>query len=137
MRGHHHFRYVLSLTLLAFIPEVYFLSKMTAGGVAMSFAVAFFTLFYMMPADMGFTRGGKTNPRKWVWEFNSQSIVGIRLFSLPIEEYLFVFVWIPLPIAVWEYLKNLPLSAEYKIGISIASILAAVFLYPLLSKPDK
>lgn len=50
--------------------------------------------------DIWATRHGKKD-KIWLWEFNRKQTIGIRLFGLPIEEYLFyvasslyvVFMW--------------------------------------------
>ncbi len=90
----------------------------------------------MMKSDMGFTKGDNTDSRKWVWNFNNESIVGIKIKNLPIEEFLFPFVWIPLPIAVWEYIKHI----EFR-NVDLALILTFCLLilwivFPRLTKPD-
>ena len=86
---------------------------------------------------MGTTRGGKTDPEKWVWDFNDQSIIGIKISNLPIEEFLFPLVGIPLPIDLWEYVKNIDFQTETVVGILAFSIFTVFIIFPWLARPDK
>jgi lycopene cyclase domain-containing protein len=133
----HHLRYIISLALLATLPEIYFLSKLSSLKIILIFVVAIICLLFMIPADIGISRGGKTNPRKWIWEFNKDSIIGFKPFNLPIEEYLFVLVWIPLMIAMWEYVKNMQIRVGLVAGILVLCLVMIHYIYPALSKPDK
>ena len=84
---------------------------------------------------MGTTKGGKTDPKKWVWDFNDKTILGIKISNLPIEEFLFPLVWIPLPIALWEYVKNIEFKGE-AIMIILAGCFFVIFIiFPWLAKP--
>ena len=132
----HRFRYIISLTLLAIIPEIYFLSRLSGQQILLAFVIALAGMAFIMRADMGTTKGYKTDPKKWVWDFNNESIIGIKIRNLPIEEYLFPLVWIPLPIALWEWVKTMQLGTASMAIILACSILAACIVFPFLAQPD-
>lgn len=51
--------------------------------------------------DIWATRHGKRDP-VWLWQFNDKDIFGIKLFDLPIEEYLFFIASSIYIIFIWE-----------------------------------
>ncbi|MBI4067801.1 lycopene cyclase domain-containing protein [Candidatus Kaiserbacteria bacterium] len=91
--------------------------------------------------DLWAARHGKRDP-VWIWTFNHKNTLGIRIYDLPIEEYIFylassiyiVFLWEGIKIAVQSdgdtIGKTLPLIALWSVG-------GVVWLYIFKEKNDK
>ncbi len=54
--------------------------------------------------DIWATRHGKKDP-VWLWTFNHKDTLGLRLFDLPVEEYLFYIASSVYIIFLWESIK--------------------------------
>ncbi len=133
----HHLRYITSLTILTIIPEAYFLSFLSLQELLLCLLISVLGVVFMVSADMGFTKGDKTDSKKWVWDFNDESVIGIKIKNLPIEEFLFPLVWIPLPIAVWEYIKDVEFQNVDLALILMSCLLILWIVFPRLMKADK
>ncbi|MCF7865623.1 MAG: lycopene cyclase domain-containing protein [Candidatus Pacebacteria bacterium] len=131
----HHFRYIISLTILAILPEIYFLSQMPMQKIVLSFVIAVVSGLFIMTTDFGTTKGSGTSSRKWIWDFNSNDILGLKISNLPIEEFLFPLVWVPLPIALWEYVKSVNISNGGLGVILIGTLILAFVIFPLIERP--
>lgn len=68
--------------------------------------------------DIWATRHGKRDP-VWLWQFNFNDTIGIKLFDLPIEEYIFYVASSLYIVFVWE-------------GIKYALELGSVLMYILI-----
>ncbi len=56
--------------------------------------------------DIWATRHGRRD-RMWLWQFNGQQTLGIKLLDLPVEEYLFYVASSTYVILIWEEIKIL------------------------------
>lgn len=54
--------------------------------------------------DIWATRHGKKDPI-WLWQFNFKDTLGIKLFDLPIEEYIFYVTSSLYIVFIWEGIK--------------------------------
>lgn len=54
--------------------------------------------------DIWASRHGKKDPI-WIWQWNEKETLGIKLFDLPIEEYLFYVVSSAYIIFTWETIR--------------------------------
>lgn len=54
--------------------------------------------------DIWATKHGKKD-RTWLWQFNYKETVGIKIFDLPIEEYIFYIGSSTYIIFIWEGIK--------------------------------
>ena len=91
--------------------------------------------------DIWATRHGKRDPI-WLWQFNFKDTLGIKLFDLPIEEYVFYIASSVYIIFLWEGIK---FALETKSIVmylllpllSIWSLLAISIPYILRVKNDR
>ncbi len=99
------FYYLISLLLVFIIP----------AGVAGYFVLARIPMFNLLTFvvsitilgsiwDIWATRHGKKDPI-WLWQFNFKDTLGIRLFGLPVEEYVFYVVSSLYIVFMWEGIK--------------------------------
>lgn len=114
------FYYLLSLLLIFVFPAViagYFIWKRIVLTDLIKFVagITFLGSFF----DIWATRHGKRDPI-WLWQFNPKDTLGIQIFDLPIEEYLFYVVSSVYIVFMWE-------------GIRFASESGNIFVYLLLS----
>ena len=54
--------------------------------------------------DIWATRHGKKDPI-WLWQFNFKDTLGVKLFGLPIEEYIFYIASSLYIVFIWEDIK--------------------------------
>ncbi len=54
--------------------------------------------------DIWATRHGKRDPI-WLWQFNPKHTLGIKLFDLPVEEYVFYITSSLYIVFIWESIK--------------------------------
>lgn len=91
--------------------------------------------------DIWATRHGKRDPI-WMWQFNSSETLGIKIFDLPIEEYIFyvassayiVFVWEGIKFALEEHNITMYFILPF---LAVWSLLAVLILYLIKAKNDK
>lgn len=95
------FYYLLSLLFVFGIPT--FIAGVVMRSTISWATLSVFILIVMVVGsiwDIWATRHGKKD-RVWLWQFNFKDNLGIKIFGLPIEEYLFytlaslyaVFIW--------------------------------------------
>ena len=89
---HHFFYFILMLFSLAY-PLHRVLKTNLLLKVASSITFYSFMMLLFIPWDIWFTHWS-------VWQFNSDYICGLKVFLLPIEEWLF-FVIIPLLVSLF------------------------------------
>jgi len=72
----------------------------------------------------------------YIWEYNSKTILGYKLFGVPIEDFLLFLVITPiLIISVWEGLKKYFNTGEIRILWIVAiSVLLLMVIYRLVYK---
>jgi lycopene cyclase domain-containing protein len=106
--------------LFSFHPKLKFYKLWKPLFIAVSF-----TMLVFIPWDIIFTNQG-------VWGFNDHYFLGIKLFQLPIEEWLF-FICIPYACAfthyaLWHYFPKMVLSISATKGISYSLVFILVIL---------
>ncbi|MBI2515167.1 hypothetical protein HYV91_03250 [Candidatus Wolfebacteria bacterium] len=91
--------------------------------------------------DIWATRHGKRDP-VWLWQFNPKDTLGITIFNLPIEEYLFYPVSSVYIVFMWEGIKFASETNNLLIYLLLSflsawTMLAMFSLYILRAKRDK
>jgi len=91
--------------------------------------------------DVWATRHGKKDP-VWLWTFNHHDTLGIKIFDLPIEEYLFYISSSIYVVFLWEIIKymlegNDPLLYLAFPFLATWSMLFIVVPYFLRERKDK
>ncbi len=97
-----HYTYVASLLLVFTIPalvQAYFLHNRISLPHLLIFAAIVTILGTLY--DIWATRHGGRDPI-WLWQFNPKDTLGIKLFDLPIEEYLFFAITSCYCVLSWE-----------------------------------
>lgn len=100
------FSYLLSLFLVFVLPAsgaAYFVWDLIPLINLAMFAVAITILGSIW--DIWATRHGKRDPI-WLWQFNLRDTLGIQLFGIPIEEYLFYVSSSLYVVFIWEGIKR-------------------------------
>jgi lycopene cyclase domain-containing protein len=136
------FYYFLSLTFVFALPVI-------GAGITMRSEIAWDNLavfiliivFLGSIWDIWATRHGQKD-RVWLWQFNFSDNLGIKIFGLPIEEYLFyvfasvyaVFIWEAIGLAL--HTKD-PYYYALVIGMGAWSLFFAVFPYLFRKKGDR
>lgn len=97
--------YILSLTLVFIIPTI------LAGFVVLPHVsllhLAVFVIKITIVAvlwDVWATRHGRKDPI-WLWTFNRKATLGLYIFGLPIEEFLFYIFSSVYVIFLWEVIR--------------------------------
>jgi len=85
--------------------------------------------------DIWAVKQGKKD-KFYIWEYNSKTILGYKLFGVPIEDFLLFLVITPiLIISVWEGLKKYFNTGEIRILWIVAiSVLLLMVIYRLVYK---
>ena len=133
----HHKRYITSFLLVAIAPAVLllFLMKPSSRDLLVIVGIVVFVLSFGMPWDFTSTKGPKTK-KTWFWEFNPDSVVGLRLFGVPVEESIFAVTFTFGSIAAWEFFKQLHLNNGALLLLMVVAITFAFIVYPVLRKPN-
>lgn len=133
----NHKRYITSFLIVAIAPAtlLLFLMKPSSRDLLVITGIVGFVLSFGMPWDFISTKGPKTK-KTWFWEFNPNSVVGLYLFGVPIEESLFAVVFTFGSIAAWEFFKRFHLSSTGFLLLVIAAVLFLIIFYPILRKPN-
>jgi lycopene cyclase domain-containing protein len=136
------FYYLLSLLFVFIIPtsiQAYFV----LDRIPIINLVVFITAITFLGSiwDIWATRHGRRDPI-WLWQFNYRETLGIKIFDLPIEEYLFYITSSTYIVFVWEGIKfalETHNIAMYFIlpCLSVWSLLAIFVLYFIKAKNDK
>src|SRR3989344_6438982 len=96
------FYYLITLTFVFIIPAIVaglFLSKHISVEPLIPFIFAVTILGSIW--DIWATRHSKKD-RVWIWQFNNKETLGLKIFGLPIEEYLFYVVSSVYVVFMWE-----------------------------------
>jgi lycopene cyclase domain-containing protein len=91
--------------------------------------------------DIWATRHGGRDPI-WLWQFNFKDTLGIKLFDLPIEEYLFYIASSVYVILIWEGIKYALETGSLLMYIllpfvGVWSLLLILVPYMICAKGDK
>ncbi len=91
--------------------------------------------------DIWATRHGQRDPI-WLWQFNFKDTLGIKIFGLPIEEYLFYVSASVYIVFSWESIKYATETGNVFIYLllsmlSVWSLLMILIPYKLRIKKDK
>ena len=100
-----NFYYLLSL-LFVFVIPVVIQAYFVWSRISLFDLITFMVLMTVMGGiwDIWATRHGERDPI-WLWQFNFKNTLGIKLFDLPIEEYLFYVVSSVSIVFFWETIK--------------------------------
>ena len=136
------FNYLTTLILVFCIPTIiagFFLANFISLQALVPFIVTVTVIGSIW--DIWATRHGKRD-RIWLWQFNRPQTIGIRLFGLPIEEYLFYVVSSVYVIFMWEGIKLIVATQAtqvYLIVLLLAawSLIAITLPYIFASKGDR
>lgn len=91
--------------------------------------------------DIWATRHGRRDP-VWLWQFNFKDTLGIKLFDLPIEEYIFYVASSVYIIFIWEEIKYALETGSLLMYIllpfvGVWSLLLILMPYVIRAKGDK
>lgn len=91
--------------------------------------------------DIWATRHGKRDPI-WLWQFNFHETMGIKLFDLPIEEYIFYITSSLYIVFTWEGIKYAsstanPLMYLLLFSVSTWTLIAVLIPYKIRVKNDR
>ncbi|OHA63395.1 MAG: hypothetical protein A3E07_02390 [Candidatus Wildermuthbacteria bacterium RIFCSPHIGHO2_12_FULL_45_9] len=104
-KGLSNFYCIISLTFVFGLPAViqgYFVFDRISIPNLLTFVVGITVIGSIW--DIWATKHGKRDP-VWLWQFNFRYTLGLKLFDLPIEEYLFYVASSVYVIFVWEGIK--------------------------------
>ena len=134
--------YIISLLFVFVLPmlvEAYFV----ADKIFTWDLVAFVTGITILGSiwDIWATRHGKRDPI-WLWQFNFRDTIGIKLFDLPIEEYLFYIASSLYIVFTWEGIKYAsstgnPFAYLLLSGLGTWTLIAILVPYKMRVKNDK
>ena len=99
------FYYVLSLLFVFIVPTIiagYFIVNRIPVLNLIIFVIGITILGGIW--DIWATRHGRRDP-VWLWQFNFKDTLGIKLFGLPIKEYVFYVVSSLYIVFIWEGIK--------------------------------
>lgn len=99
------FSYLLSLLVVFVLPSMlvgYFVWDRIELSTFLIFVLSVTVLGTMW--DLWAARHGRRDAL-WIWEFNVKDTLGLRLFDLPIEEYLFYICSSVYLVLLWEGIK--------------------------------
>lgn len=106
------------------------------------FLITLIALFVGGIFDIWATRQGKRD-KFFIWEYNSRPILGIKLFGVPIEDYVLFMILTPLFIIVtWEFLKKFVANKDYDSGVifvvgTIVIIISYLLAYKIAKSAKK
>jgi lycopene cyclase domain-containing protein len=91
--------------------------------------------------DVWATRHGKKDA-VWIWQFNHKDTIGVTLFDIPLEEYLFYLLSSAYIIFLWEAIKlalstDSPLLSILIATLALWSLLGAMFPYWIKPRGDR
>ncbi|MDP3731266.1 MAG: lycopene cyclase domain-containing protein [bacterium] len=91
--------------------------------------------------DIWATRHGKRDP-VWLWQFNFKDTLGIKLFDLPIEEYIFYVASSLYIVFIWEGIKLILETKDLLMIVTLPflglwSLLTILIPYARRAKNDK
>lgn len=136
------FSYLFSLIFVFVIPTI-----ITGVFIYESIIWLNFLIFVVLITTIGAvwdiwaTRHGKKD-KVWLWQFNSNNTLGIKIFDIPIEEYLFYVFTSLYVVFIWEAIK-LALETRDLIfyilvpSIGLWSLIFITIPYKLEIKGDK
>lgn len=136
------FYYILSLLFIFIIP-----ASIAGYFVAARIPILNLSIFVLSITILGgawdiwATRHGKKDPI-WLWQFNFKDTLGIKLFDLPIEEYLFYTASSLYVIFIWEGIKYALEKQDFLMYILLPflGVWTLIFItlpYLLMNKTDK
>lgn len=132
MKG--HLRYLGAFFALCVIPALVLASRMPLKSIMLAFLLFLFSIIFLTLTDIALTK--RKESAAWGYQFNPKAILDVYIFGLPIEEYVFNFTLIFLPVGIWELLKQLNLSFAGMALITACGVLVLLTTFPILRKPD-
>jgi lycopene cyclase domain-containing protein len=135
------YSYLITLILVFSIPAAiagFFVSQLTPLSALIPFVIGVTVVGTFL--DIWATRHGKKDT-SWLWQFHAAQTLGINLFGVPIEEYLFYVASSVYVVVMWEDL-NLVLQGTSPEPLAIMgiatlwTIIALTFLYTQRPKGD-
>lgn len=105
MRIRPKFYYMASLLFVFVIPSsvaAYFTLDRIPTNNLLTFIIGMLVLGALW--DIWATRHSRKD-RVWLWQFNPKNTIGLKLFDLPIEEYLFYVFSSIYVVFIWEAIK--------------------------------
>lgn len=134
--------YLFTLTFVFVVPAVIagiFLSNYISLAPLIPFI--FFVTIIGSIWDVWASKHGKKDT-VWIWQFNDKETLGVKIFGLPAEEYLFYVVSSVYVIFMWEGIKLIMqtnLLATYLMVLALGAwtLLAILLPYWLGPKGDR
>lgn len=136
------FYYIASLIFVFGIPTVVAWASMgtaispAALGVFVGIVMVIGSLW-----DIWATRHGRRD-RVWLWQFNFKDNLGIKIFDLPVEEYLFYIFASLYTVFIWEAIQLALRTGQLSSFILIVfmgvwSLVSVLFPYLVRPRGDK
>lgn len=129
-----HLRYIGAFSALCVIPALILAARMSLQSVLLAFLLFLLSIVFLTLADISLTKRKESSA--WAYKFNPKAILDVYIFGLPIEEYVFNFILILLPIGTWELLKQFNLNFMQTTLAIVFGILVLLAVSPILRKPD-
>lgn len=84
--------------------------------------------------DIWATRQGEKD-RFFIWEYNSNSILGFKFYGVPVEDFIFFLILTPVfIISIYEAAKKFLLNQDYIAGLFTSILLIIAIFYYLTHK---
>ena len=118
------YHYILTLSFVFVIPTI-IASVVLSDEIYLGALLPFIVLVTIIGSiwDIWATRHGKKD-RVWLWQFNGRQTLGIRLFGLPVEEYLFYVASSVYVVFMWEGFKLMLERSSFQVYQVIGSLAA-------------
>jgi lycopene cyclase domain-containing protein len=130
-----HLRYIGTFFVVCVVPTMLLTARMPLEKVLLLFGIFLFSVVFFVLGDIGLTKSERV-PGKWAYHFNPQAIVGVWIYGLPFEEYIFIFITIFLPISFWEFIKAASFSPSLNIAIGVLALLLLIVVSPIMHHLD-
>ncbi|MBI2474616.1 MAG: lycopene cyclase domain-containing protein [Candidatus Taylorbacteria bacterium] len=126
------YHYLLSLLFVFTIPTL-ILGLFAWPIIDMSNLIGFMIGITILGSvwDVWATKHGRIDPA-WLWQFNNRETLGIKLFDLPLEEYLFYVSTSAYIIFIWETMRYASETADYLAYLLLPFIALWSLLFILL-----
>lgn len=134
--------YLLSLLLVLVIPS-FIAGFFVLSSISLK-ALATFVVLVTVTGnlwDLWGTRHGKADPL-WVWSFNVKNTLGVRIFGVPVEEYIFYVFSSTYIVFIWKTIELASMSGNESfytllLMLGVWALISVAILHKLSPKGDK
>lgn len=126
-------RYITNLVLCGLVPTVLLLARLSGKEVLLVIAIYIALLPFYVLWDSQATLHAKTR-RTWIWEFSPETLLGPKLFGVPVEELLFMFIATAFPVGLWEFFLDLRVAPGVQWIAAFVFVVSAPIFYTYVAK---